>query len=384
MRPGRKLLGRLDQKRVIDIEIVDHRRRARRHGRFAARHELHQRQALAFAVGRIDDVTGRLHQPFVIRVRQIAIDQHDTAAIRLVFVEVMKDIGERLFGIVVSEFEHQRCVIVLAKSRTEGTDHVLPVLAAVARIEHRGVDHAFEQQRLLGDRCEEVDTRATAQMNRTKGIQIDLTAVDHQPFDRQTYRIDHRLPLQLNATRGESIPDRGGYGNNRVTDAHRFAHRIDRVTGMGDRGTAGLECSAPVVQRIAGKWLVGDGAEFPGKDRQRRAGQMHRRAVRWREREKYTRLVTGLAVGVQRIDFSVRVHDLDHPPESLQDRPILLENEVIAVLRTPEVTADGVLVGFRMNDDQHEALSVIGATLSTGDASPKKSATRFCNAGCAQ
>lgn len=232
--PGRQFVRGVDEERVVSIQVIEHRRRARRYRRFAAGHELHQRQALAFTIGGVDHVAGGLDQALVIRIRQVAIDQHDAAAVRLVFVQVMKDVGQRFLGIVVGQFEHQGRVLRFAEGHAEGTEHVFPILAPVAGVEHRGVDHAVEDDLVFAGRRLEIDALAAAQVLRAEGLQIELTAVRHHPFDLQRHLTGQRLTLQLRATGGETVPHRRGHGDDRIIRAHRLAHGVNRVAGVRD------------------------------------------------------------------------------------------------------------------------------------------------------
>ena len=138
--PGGGFFRGVDDEGVVGVDVVDHRGIARSHGRLAAGHEFHQRQALAFAVGGVHHVAGGLDQPLVVRVGEVAVDQHDAAAVGLVLVQVVKHVGQRFADVVVGQFQHQGGVGLVAEGGAERADHVLPVLAPVVGVEHRGVD----------------------------------------------------------------------------------------------------------------------------------------------------------------------------------------------------------------------------------------------------
>ena len=384
MGPGCQLVGGLDEKGIFRAQVIDHRRGTRRHRRLAAGHEFHQRQTLTFAVGGVDHVPRGLHQLLVVRIGEVTVDQNDAATVRLVFVQMMEDIAERFFGVVVSELEHQRRVFDIAKTNAKSAEHVFPVLAPVTGIEHRGINHAVKHQRLLGGRRGEVDAVAAAQVRRPECIQIEGAAVRDQTFDRQAVGGGQGLLGHFRATGSKAVPDRRRHRDDRVLGTHRLVHGIDRVAGVGDRCATGMQDATPVIARLARKGFIGDRAELPRKQRQRRTGQVNGSAMRRRERQKHAGLATAQTLQIQSIDFRLRIGHFHDPTDAFEHRAILLEHEVIAVLRTPEVLRNGVPVGFRMNDDQHEALSVTGAASVGPAVSAKNSASRLRTGAKAQ
>ncbi|MNP65161.1 hypothetical protein D3C76_1607300 [compost metagenome] len=104
-----------------------------------------------------------------------------------------------------------------------------------------------------------------------------------------------------------------------------------------------------------------------------------------RERQEHAVFATALAVEIQAVDQFVGVADLDHLPQPLQYRTELLEHKVVAVLGTAEILLDVTFVGFRMNDDQHEAAPAVATgdsgTGLVGCCSRRKSARRCCTPG---
>ncbi|MNV48573.1 hypothetical protein D3C71_1404870 [compost metagenome] len=126
--------------------------------------------------------------------------------------------------------------------------------------------------------------------------------------------------------------------------------------------------------------LGGNGAELPGEHRNRRARVVDRRAMRRGEGQEHAVFAPAQAIEIQPIDQLVRVADLDHLPQPFEHRAEFLEDEVIAVLGPPKILLDVALVGFRMNDDQHDAAPVsatTGTTSRTGSCL-KNSASRCC------
>lgn len=338
------------------VDVVGHCGVARRHRRLAAGHELHQRQALPFAERGIDHIAGGLHQPLVVRVGQKAVDQHDPALVGLVLVEVVQHVGQRVADIVVGQFQHQGGVGTVAKGGAERTDHVLPVLAPVVGVEHRGVDHPVEQQLAIAGRGIEQYWRAFAQRARAIGIQVQGAAVEQQSVQVEGHTGRPWLLAQLLATAGEAIPDRGRDRADRVVLAHHLAHRSHGKAGVGDRRARGAQDQPPVMARLALPAFGGNGAELPGEHRDGRAGVMVGRAMGRRERQEDARLAAALAVEIQAVHQLVGVADLQHLAQAFQHRPELLEHEVVAVLGTAQVLLDVALVGFRMDEDQHQAL----------------------------
>ncbi|MNR41098.1 hypothetical protein D3C85_1594450 [compost metagenome] len=91
---------------------------------------------MALAVRRIDYVAGGLHQTLVVRILEVAVDQHDAAAIGLVFVQVVENIGQRFFGVMVRQFKHQSRIVHLTECHAERTEHVFPILAPITGVKH--------------------------------------------------------------------------------------------------------------------------------------------------------------------------------------------------------------------------------------------------------
>lgn len=366
--PGGGFFRGVDDEGVVGVDVVDHRGIARSHGRLAAGHEFHQRQALAFAVGGVHHVAGGLDQPLVVRVGEVAVDQHDAAAVGLVLVQVVKHVGQRFADVVVGQFQHQGGVGLVAEGGAERADHVLPVLAPVVGVEHRGVDDPVEAQLDLFRRA----VRQGQDLRRRLGVgmdgQVQLAAVHQQAVQAQAHIPGFGTARLLRGAVGEAIPDRRRHAQYRVVATHGGAHHVDREAGVGDGPSAVAQHMSPVVARFAVPGFAGEGAELPGEHRDGRAGMVDRRAMGRREGEEDAGFAALAAVVVEAVHQFVGIADFDHLADLFQQRTEFLEDEVIAVLRAPEVLPDGGLVGLGVNDDQHGTLPVAVAASSTPGA----------------
>lgn len=177
-----------------------------------------------------------------------------------------------------------------------------------------------------------------------------------------------RSSCLLRGAVGEAIPDRRRHAQYRVVATHGGAHHVDREAGVGDGPSAVAQHMSPVVARFAVPGFAGEGAELPGEHRDGRAGMVDRRAMGRREGEEDAGFAALAAVVVEAVHQFVGIADFDHLADLFQQRTEFLEDEVIAVLRAPEVLPDGGLVGLGVDDDQHGTLPVAVAASSTPGA----------------
>ena len=366
------------EKRVPALDVIRHRRVARRDRGFAARHELHQRQALAFARRAVDHERRRFHQRLVGVRRQVAVNHDDPARERPQSADLRHQAGRHHRGVGMAGLHQQRGVRAVAKRPDEMRQQLPGAFAPVERVDHRGVDDAVELQRpdrairrhpRLGTRAGRVDDDRRAHFETAAG---DGRTVGEPPTQRLA-----------------PIPDGRGNARHRERAAECRPQNLRGVARVNDRGAEPPQHRNPVIARLTTPDLVRYRVELPGEHRDRRAAQAHPRLVRRIERQEHAILPARLRRRPVRVDLARRILDVQDRSHLLQQWPEQLLDEIIAVFRPADMGRDRTRLRLGIGEDQHEATrsSRTGAVPDravAGSATPRKRRSRASTTASAQ